>query len=40
MEELHKVRMEEANYKKEAARLVMLQEQAKLKQIQNSYLVS
>ncbi|CAH1114888.1 unnamed protein product [Psylliodes chrysocephalus] len=29
LEELHKVRLEEANYKKEAARLVMLQEKEK-----------
>lgn len=35
MEELHKVRMEEACYKREAARLQMLYEEMKLKKIQS-----
>ncbi|XP_030758994.1 uncharacterized protein LOC115884528 [Sitophilus oryzae] len=35
MDELHKIRLEEAIYRKEAARLQMLQEELKLKQLQN-----
>lgn len=35
MEELHKVRMDEACYKREAARLQMLYEEMKLKKIQS-----
>lgn len=35
MDELHKIQLEEAIYRKEAARLQMLQEELKLQKLQN-----